>query len=402
MRTTSRPGRLIPALAAAGLTAAAVLASLPATAARAAVVPNRALFGVAAASARNAWAVGYRYNGTADQTLIEHWNGKTWKQVHSPSPGGSVRNSELLGVTTVSARGAWAVGGYAGVTYQHTLIEHWNGKTWRQLHSPGRCGTTGSVNVLNSVAATSATSAWAVGSGTSCQTGQPATLILHWNGTSWHRAASVNPGGPGGRAELLGVTATSRRNAWAVGDYAAGAGQQPRTLIEHWNGRSWRQVPSPGLSSATFESLLTSVTATSAGRAWAVGLRIKASPHIDTALVLHWNGKSWKQVAARHPGGTSGDELLGVTAVPRSKTLWAVGDYTDPVLGRDHTLVERWNGTRWRRVPSPSPAFPAHEQTLVAADATGSRNVWAVGSYAEAPALHMLFEHWNGKSWRIR
>jgi len=34
------------------------------------------LFGVAATSASNAWAVGYSFNPI--RTLILHWNGKTW------------------------------------------------------------------------------------------------------------------------------------------------------------------------------------------------------------------------------------------------------------------------------------------------------------------------------------
>jgi hypothetical protein len=41
------------------------------------------LRGVAATSATNAWTVGY----TGNKSLIVHWNGKTWRQV--PSPGGA-------------------------------------------------------------------------------------------------------------------------------------------------------------------------------------------------------------------------------------------------------------------------------------------------------------------------
>src|SRR6266700_2423815 len=42
------------------------------------------LSGVAATSATNAWAIGATGTG---QTLIVHWNGKTWTRV--PSPGGA-------------------------------------------------------------------------------------------------------------------------------------------------------------------------------------------------------------------------------------------------------------------------------------------------------------------------
>jgi len=61
-------------------------------------------------------------------------------------------------------------------------------------------------SILHGVTATSARNAWAVG-----LTVAEKTLILRWNGTAWKRVPS--PGGLG----LLGVAATSARNAWAVG-----------------------------------------------------------------------------------------------------------------------------------------------------------------------------------------
>ena len=42
------------------------------------------LTGVTATSGCNGWAVGY-YNGMANQTLIEHWDGTSW--TIQPAPG---------------------------------------------------------------------------------------------------------------------------------------------------------------------------------------------------------------------------------------------------------------------------------------------------------------------------
>jgi hypothetical protein len=94
------PGRALAAISAACLAAAAtgggpaaagattharVIAGLPGTVAAAASVPHTSdLNAVAATSAGNAWAVGFRYNGTADLTLVEHWNGRSWREVPSP------------------------------------------------------------------------------------------------------------------------------------------------------------------------------------------------------------------------------------------------------------------------------------------------------------------------------
>jgi hypothetical protein len=94
--------------------------------------------------------------------------------VPSPTPAGS---AVLLGVAAVSARSAWAVGG-AG-TSPSTLILRWNGSVWRRAHSP----TPASGAVLLGVAAASAGRAWAVGHTGSV--GSIKTLILRWNGTAW-------------------------------------------------------------------------------------------------------------------------------------------------------------------------------------------------------------------------
>jgi len=55
------------------------------------------------------------------------WNGITWKQVPSPSPGTS---AGLSGVAATSALNAWAVGWTDTTTGTKTLILQWNGKTW--------------------------------------------------------------------------------------------------------------------------------------------------------------------------------------------------------------------------------------------------------------------------------
>jgi hypothetical protein len=117
------------------------------------------LRGVAVVSARNAWAVGFIHPpdgagpraASTHAALILHWNGTAWKQVPSPNPGGPVN---LWGVAATSARDAWAVGWYG-----KPLILHWNGSAWKQVPSPA----VASDGILRGVAALSARSAWAVG-----------------------------------------------------------------------------------------------------------------------------------------------------------------------------------------------------------------------------------------------
>jgi hypothetical protein len=67
-----------------------------------------------------------------------------------------------------------------------------------------------------------------------------ATVIEHFNGTSWSVASSSSPGL--GEDVLTGVTALALNNVWAVGFYAnakdVNTDGPTKTLIEHWDGSS--------------------------------------------------------------------------------------------------------------------------------------------------------------------
>jgi hypothetical protein len=239
------------------------------------------LGGVRAVSATSAWAVGQFGTGGGFRALILHWNGKAWTQVSSPSPGPS---ADLSGVAATSPANAWAVGTAGNLiegprlgnllgnsprpsAARQALILHWNGRKWSQaaIPSPGP----GTSEALAAVGATSATNAWAVGSVIGAQVDQ--TLILHWNGKTWRRVASPDPGGRGVSNDLAGVTATSAGNAWAVGtfDDHETSGTVPEGFILRWDGSRWR--PADNLAGDTE---LFGVAASSAANAWAVGAGI--------------------------------------------------------------------------------------------------------------------------------
>jgi len=137
------------------------------------------LYGVAATSPANAWAVGCTgclAEGAGDP-LIERWNGTAWKQVPAPSP---VSLAGLYGVAATSPANAWAVGTPSGGPGHTTGIVGWNGTAWKPVPSPNPGGQ---VHVMG-VAATSARNAWAVGE-TEATTPFKG-VISHWNGTAWN------------------------------------------------------------------------------------------------------------------------------------------------------------------------------------------------------------------------
>ena len=316
---------------------------------------------VTAISASNAWAVGCTNCSTSTpMSLIVHWNGTAWKR----EPGAAGAAGILYGVAATSADNAWAVGSsYSG----KALIMHWNGTTWKR--EPSATGG------LSAVAATSADNAWAVGS-----------LILHWNGTTWKRVPSPSVG-------LSAVAATSAGDAWAAGStYSTVTGSH--SLIARWNGKVWKRVPSA--SPVSNGVGLSGVAAVSARSAWAVGCSECGLGGFADSLIERWNGASWKQVPS-----PSGD--LFAVAATAARSAWAVGGFY-AVIGASQslrTLALRWNGATWEKVPSPSPGA---EAALYGVAATSATNAWAVGAYETVSGSggsdKTLIFHWTGTAWK--
>lgn len=217
------------------------------------VVPSDALgsgvlYDLAAVSEKDIWAVGTDDSSGegAGSTLVAHWDGASWKAVPSPNVAKDKTNV-LYGVTAVSAKDVWAVGGSS----RGALIEHWNGKRWKVVPTPGSPG-----QGLSSVAAVSASDVWAVGEA------DGRTLIQHWYGRRWQVVPSPDAGlkNPG----LNRVTAVSSDDVWAVGFSDEG------TLVEHWDGTEWKVVSGPSLD-RSLSGYLLGVASLSATEVWAVG-----------------------------------------------------------------------------------------------------------------------------------
>jgi hypothetical protein len=224
------------------------------------------------------------------------------------------------------------------------------------------------------VSAFSARNAWAVGQ---YQSGAVTrTLIAHWNGFSWRQVPSPNPAPAGDSDNLNGVAATSASNAWAVG------AQNGHSLLLRWNGKVWRTVRSPDIGN------LAGVAATSATNAWAVGI---GGPRGTQTAIEHWNGKTWTVVPSPVKIGN-----LEAVAVSSATNAWAVG--FSGTFTNSRALAEHWNGKTWRVVHSPDPAGAG---ILLGVAATSAGNAWAVsGAAGQAVGTSIsVINHWNGRTW---
>jgi hypothetical protein len=352
---------------------------------------SNVLHGFAAISPSDVWATGYYVSGGVDHTLSEHWNGSNWQIVSTPSPG--TKNDFLNTPVAVSSNDVWVVGSQGSTGGEgpgaRTLIEHWNGSSWSVVTSPNVSGT--NQNILRGAAGTSSKDIWAVGR-SKASSEVKRTLIEHWNGSSWKIVSSPNFNGEGDGLDA--VAAVSASDAWAVG--SATLNGTPQSLTEHWDGSRWRVVsaPSPGIGGTYPEgTLLWSTAASGSTDVWAVGQYFDGS-EIRT-LALHWNGTAWTQTPTPNVGSGE-NQLRGVVALSPTNA-WAVGWAN--VSGTYQTLVEHWDGSSWSVIASANAS--TGDSYLKGIASVSSTDIWAGAYSSYAGVYQTLTEHWDGTSWNV-
>jgi hypothetical protein len=314
-----------------------------------------ALYGIAAASNSDAWAVG----STGSRILMLHWNGKAWSRV--TSPGVLTAAGLLKSIAVVNPKDAWAVGYTGTAPSQRTLLLHWNGKAWSEVTRPAPIP-----GFLNAVAAT-ASGGWAVG-GVPNGHNWPHPLALRLSGTTWSRVPVPYV------LEVTGVAITGTNAAWAIG------ATEQQFKFARWNGHTWTWEFSITPVQDTY--ILGGIAAGPRGAAFTVGYEFPAGgPQVPVVLKLA--GSTWKKVPVKAPSNA----VLSAVSFAPGGTAWAAGS-----TGLA-TLILRWNGSAWTRVASPS---PGPDDTLDGLGFSSARDGWAVGSSGS----DTLILHWNGGAWK--
>ena len=387
-------------------------------------VPGQGLAAISCSSASSCFAVGSSSSQANGKTLIERWNGKTFSLVAGPNPAGATR-SGLNGVVCPSATSCFAVGSATTGSTQKTLIERWNGTSWSIVKSVDPAGQSS----LSGISCPSSTSCYAVGS--SGLSIRATSLIEQWNGSKWSIVTGVGPtpgpldaitcrsatscvavGGyyetvllqlsgtawssiPVGAAAsaLSHVSCSSATSCFALGEHSDGASQDAQPLFERWNGAQWSiATPPPGIGFLTPQGL-SCPTSTSC-------LAVYDAFVVDSGpqpLVERWNGTSWSVDTVPGPSGSTSLQLAGVSCLTSTSCV-AVGTYT--VVGTTKTLVERWDGTAWSIVASPTPAGATSLQ-LTGVSCASATSCFAVGTFFNGSLNKTLVERWNGTSWAI-
>lgn len=236
---------------------------------------------------------------------------------------------------------------------------------------------------------TSASNCWAVGHHARPH-GDNVNLALHWNGQSWSWAATPQPDkSTGGHVrQLNAIRCVSKSDCWAVGFWGT-SGPKNGTEAFRWSGSEWSSVSTPKVGEAM------AVACTSVANCWAV-----TNGNTTTA---HWTGTRWSAVGI--PQSASKQNSLGGVGCARATECWAAGTLNDSGVG-ELTDMMRWNGTKWTRVPTPSPGTSQDSDNSAVNELDGvvcssATSCWAVGSYWDysASTRYSILLRWNGTSW---
>jgi hypothetical protein len=173
------------------------------------------------------------------------------------------------------------------------------------------------------------------------------------------------------------TAAISKNNIWAVGDTNTAAGKPSyRPFVRHFNGSSWQVITIPHATGSRADW----VTASGAGNVWVGGF--KNSP-VATTVVYRWNGAHWAKIPM--PAMTA---LQGVTALGPDN-VWAFG-----TSGTVFDDIFHWNGSRWQYYLANTINFVPQ-----AISASGPRNVWVSGFAYRGSKQVAAAYRWNGRAW---
>lgn len=316
--------------------------------------------GVSCTLAIHCMAIG-SYLTTSDLRagLAEFWNGSAWTRRTTPAfPHGG----RLADVSCRSVTDCVAVGGSEEAA---TLAEVWNGISWRITPTPSR--PAGSQEDAVSCA------------GRYCLAVGRSMLSELWNGSIW-RVVAVPLPSPNVGGGLTDVSCSSSAHCMATGSYFTSKQSNPVSLAELWNGTTWRALRPPGGG-------LSTVSCTSRVFCMAMGQ--------GTAVI--WNGKKWR--TQELPGLFGfGPGITAVSCV-RASACMAVGNYlaSTPKGIVGFNVAASWNGSRWRRLPTPGPGGG-----LANVSCTSPTRCMATGQApAGQVATRTLAMRWNGTRWLL-
>jgi hypothetical protein len=328
------------------------------------------------ASPREGWAVGDREAAVSISTLVVRFDAHSFEVVQDLP---RLRGSVFLNGVSAPRRDEVFVAGSQAKWHDRwkPVVLRWDGDTWNRMPTPSQKEDA----LLSGIEALSPRDVWAVGWREKLN-GNHGTLLLHYDGRNWVRVPAPTPflAAPyptGHYARLMDVSASSPHDVWAVGNY--GNDDISRPFVLHWDGRAWTRVhlpasiTSPGpprIPGAQDEHEFSGVDAVATDDVWVVGRRWGGTKG-STALLLHYDGRTWRKVRSPDLHGT---EIIHSVEAVAANEVWAVGVRWDVERGYGFQLALRWDGSTWARVGT-----GGSNEDVYGVASDGDDGVWAVG-----------------------
>lgn len=302
---------------------------------------NSALSDIASVGPNAAWAVGTQYVDGVGEGVILRWNGRTWQQQSTPDVP---ETGVWYAVDGVSPRDVWAY----GWDQQGETLAHYDGKRWARTPLPAEQGY-GFAKLATAPGRT-----WLVSD----------TAINSYAHGVWQ--TTPLPSG----VHINAIEARTARDAWAVGQFGL-VGQPSRSVLLHWDGRSWTDTAPAGsdfTASAVYQESARSV--------WITALTPYSEDEPQQTKVLHWNGRTWRDVT----GPVDGLWASAVTGDGKG-TVWVSGD---PYGYEGTALYWRLRNGKWTSVEGDAvPGGRTQAYDIDALAPTGrAGEFWSVGSYS--------------------
>jgi hypothetical protein len=317
---------------------------------------------VSADSASDVWAVGVSSGNRGPFPLVEQWRGSKWSVVYPNCGSACPFLGTAYGVAAVSASNVW-IAGATCCSATSTMVLHWDGKKLKMIPSPS---VPNSSDYLLAISA-NGSAIWAVGF-YAVGTGPEQTLTESFDGTHWNIVPSPNVGT--GNNLLVGVTAVSPTDVWALGGYKDRAGDE-RPMALNWNGTAWKVKTFPSLLPRGESVLVSGISGSSASNVWVADINASRNP---SALLQHFDGTDWDKLVPSPRGGTSAQYNGIGTAAPNLS--WAVGED----LSTNKPLVEENDtGHGWFVVPQTNPPATPLSGLQAVGPVPGTTTAWAVG-----------------------
>jgi len=327
---------------------------------------------ISCTSTRSCVAVGFYLGSGGEHTLAEHFNGRSWSMQTTPSPGSAPM---LTGVSCGSQRFCMAVGNGS----RGTVAELWDGSRWSPSASQSPSGSTSALQAVSCPVA-----GWCMAVGASHNSQAP--LAELYSGGAWTTTPIAPPAGTS-FIGLDGISCASETSCLAVGSVTID--RRYAAIAERYANGEWTDVP---LQEHGPQPTLSAVSCVGSGYCLAVGdATPQGTPRGPIAVAF-----SGTSATVLSPGGGSRAGLYGVSCTQAARCVTTGAASRGNV---DHTYSEALDGTRWQTLQTTDPGVPDALTGGVWCHSAGS--CVAAGYYAgQGAQTAPLSEVLSGTRWR--